>query len=87
MGVSWSSPRKRRGESDLPDHPFILAAAAIDPGSPAGMAVVFAPVVRAPYSRPDKVQDDVIEPTAVFKPWLGGGVWDQCIIETWVDEA
>ena len=59
----------------------------IEPGGAA--RVTLAPDLGepTPYADPDELQDDVIEPTAVYKPWLPGTAWEDCIIETWTDEV
>lgn len=84
MAVSWSRHvHNRRGidytcwgcpdraEPTAPATPstlFIAADMSVDPGSPTGIAVASRPMEPVPYAEPDELQDDVIEPTAVFKP-------------------
>ena len=79
MAVSWNG-YSRRGraddESDLPDQPYIVAAMAVDPADPSGVAVALVPLEPVPYADPDGLTEPgVIEPTRVFKPWLRGEYW------------
>ena len=86
MSVGWS--RRKREEPDHPDQPVIVTVVGLDFDSATGLTRVRVAGDRIPYARPDGEQeDDVIEPTAVFKPWLPYTAWDQCIIETWTDEV
>jgi hypothetical protein len=87
MAVGWS--RRRDDEPDHPDQPYIVAGVGIDPGNPTVVVFRFARLEPTPYAPPDDLQDDddVIEPTRVFKPYVPSADWDKCIIETWVDEA
>ena len=74
MAVGWSRPRD--GEPDHPDQPYIVAAVAVDGASPTGYAVATVPLEPVPYAPPDGLQDDdVIEPTQVFKPWISSADW------------
>ena len=75
MSVAWS--RRKPEEPDHPDHPYILAAVGVDPANPDTVAYALRPLQPAPYAPPDgKQDDDVIEPTAVYKPWLPGKYWE-----------
>ena len=74
MAVGWSRPRDDEpGHPDHADKPTVIAFD-FDPAT--GLAT--ARIARGPVSHPapDDVQDDVIEPTAVFKPWLPSTDWD-----------
>jgi hypothetical protein len=77
--LSWSS--RRDDEPDHPDQPYIVAVVGIDPANPSAVSVARVALHPVPYARPDELQDDVIEPTAVFKPWLPYTDWDKCIID------
>ena len=73
---SWCN-RRDDDEPDHPDHPYIVAAVGVDPANPGTVAYALRALQPAPYAPPDgKQDDDVIEPTAVFKPWLPGKYWD-----------
>jgi hypothetical protein len=75
MSVGWS---RRRGEKpDHPEHPVIVAGVGIDPANPGVIAYGYLPLQPVPYAPPDGEQDDdVIEPTAVFNPWLPSTDWN-----------
>jgi hypothetical protein len=73
--LSWSSPRKD-DEPDYPEHIFIAVDVSADPTSPPGVSLARVALEPVPYEAPDELQDDVIEPTAVFKPWLPYTDWD-----------
>jgi hypothetical protein len=74
MSVGWS--RRRPEEPDHPEHPFILAVVGIDPANPDAVSVARVALQPVRYAAPDELQDGVIEPTAVFKPWLPFTDWD-----------
>jgi hypothetical protein len=67
MPVGWS--RRKRDEPDHPDQPVIVTVVTLDPGSPSGLVVVHRELQPVPYSVPEELQDDVIEPTAVYNLW------------------
>ncbi len=85
MSVGWS--RRRRDEPDHPEHPFILAVVGIDPANPDAVAVARVALQPVPYAPPDDEQDGVIEPTAVFKPWLPYTDWDNVEITVEHDQT
>jgi hypothetical protein len=82
MAVSWSSNDDGRAddERDLPDHPYMIAAIAVDPASPTGYAIARVPLEPVPYARPDELQNGVIDPTRVFRPWPFGDDWRNVLI-------
>jgi hypothetical protein len=71
MSVAWS-----RRKPEEPDPPVIVTVAGIDPANPDATVVSYREVQPSPFAPPDELQNDVIEPTAVFKPWLPGKYWD-----------
>jgi hypothetical protein len=74
MAVGWSRPRD--GEPDHPDQAYIVAAVAVDPGNPSGIAIARVPLEPVPYAPPDGLPEPgVIEPTQVFKPWISSEAW------------
>jgi hypothetical protein len=60
----------RDGEPDHPDHVDKVTVVGIDLGDPTGLVRVRLASERIPYAPPDELQDDVIEPTALFKPLI-----------------
>ena len=73
----WGCPD--RAEPTTPNPPstlFIAVDVSVDPTAPSGVATARIPMEPVPYSEPDGLQDGVIEPTAVFKPWLRSTDWD-----------
>jgi hypothetical protein len=86
MSVAWS--RRKPEEPDLPDHPVIVADVGVDPANPDAIAIAYRALQPTSYAPPDdKQDDDVIEPTAVFKPWIPGKYWDDCIITVEHDQT
>jgi len=79
MSVAWSN--RRDDEPDHHDQPFIVAAVGIDPANPDAVSLARVPLQPVPYAAPSELQDDVIEPTAVFKPWLKYTDWDNVEIK------
>jgi hypothetical protein len=70
--LGWSS--RKREEPDHPEQPFIVADVSVDPTNPGAVAVVYLPLHPVSYARPEGEQEDgVIEPTALFKPWMNNG--------------
>lgn len=73
--LSWSN-RRDDEEPDHPEHPYIVAAVGIDPAGPGIVAIARRALQPVPYApSEDEQDDDVIEPTAIFKPWLLGRDW------------
>lgn len=73
MSVAWSTPRDdeparttHRKVTGIRIEPDGTVRANLEPvlGDP------------APHAEPDELQDDVIEPTAVYKPWLPSTDWN-----------
>jgi hypothetical protein len=85
MAVSWF--RRNDEEPDHPDHPYIVAAVGVDPEDPSAVAYAYRELQPVPYAAPDELQDDVIEPTAVYKPWLPGRFWDNVTITVEHDQT
>jgi hypothetical protein len=86
MSVAWS--RRKRDEPEEPAHPFIIAGIGIDPANPGTVAYALRALEPVPYAPPDgKQDDDVIEPTAVFNPWLPGKYWDNVEITVEHDQT
>lgn len=75
MSVSWSA--RADDERDLPDHAgnFPVIALGFDPAG--GIVTVRLAREALPFAAPECVQDDdVIEPTSIFKPWVPSKYWD-----------
>lgn len=81
--LSWSNRR----DDEEPDHPYIVAAVGFDPANPTGVSLARVALQPVPYAPPDELQDDVIEPTAVFKPWLPYTDWDNVEITVEHDQT
>jgi hypothetical protein len=82
--LSWSDRPKRRAEdagADHPDSTFILFGCEPDASDPSGVILSGRVVIPASYAPPDRLEPDVIEPTAVFKPWIPSKEGDDCIDE------
>ena len=74
MAVGWS--RRADDERDHPDPVVIVAAVAVDPADPSGVAVALVPLEPVQYAPPDGLPEPgVIEPTQVFKPWISSADW------------
>ena len=78
MSVAWSRRKPEEPEEPRhPDPPVIIAGIGIDPANPNAVAVAYRALEPVPYAGPDGEQDDdVIEPTSVFNPWVPGEYWD-----------
>jgi hypothetical protein len=72
--LSWS-PR-RHEKPGHPEQPFILASVGIDPANPDAVVFAYRELQPVPYAAPEELHDDVIEPTAVFRPWPPYTDWD-----------
>jgi len=71
MSVAWSRRRPEKpDEPGHPDHPFILAVVPGEPGEPERVTLAYRAVKLVPFAPPDELKDDVIEPTALFKPLI-----------------
>jgi hypothetical protein len=74
MAVSWSTPR----DDDEPTTPTThrkVVGMGVDAANPYNVAYAYGAMEPVPYAPPDKLQYDVIEPTAVYKPWLPSTDW------------
>lgn len=70
--LSWSN-RRDDESGDHPDPAVKATVVGFDYDSVTGIARIRIAGDRIPYSRPDSEQDDdVIEPTALFKPLILG---------------
>jgi len=78
MSVAWSRRKPEEPEEPRhPDPPFTLSVMAGEPGEPERVFLTSRPLQPVQHAAPDGEQDDdVIEPTAVYKPWLPSTDWD-----------
>ena len=74
MAVGWSRPKD--DEPGHPDQTRKVTGVRFEPGGWVRVTLEPEPGEPVPYAPPDEVQDDVIEPTAVYKPWLPSTDWD-----------
>ena len=78
MAVSWSRPGDwdAAEKRDLPDPSYIVAAMAVDPSDPRGVATAFIALEPTRHACPDGLPEPgVIEPSQVFKPCQRGDYW------------
>lgn len=80
MAVGWSKRRESDGEPATPSTPYIIADVGFDPANPDAIVFAWKALEPVPYAAPDELQDDVIDPTAIFKPWVPSGFWKDCVI-------
>ena len=67
MSVAWSN--RRNDEPGHPEQPRKVIAVGIDPANPDAISVARVMLRPVSYAESDDEQDDdVIEPTALFKP-------------------
>lgn len=75
--MSSSGEGKRRAaEPATPSQPRKVTGIRLDPDGT--VWITLAPALGDPvsYAPPEEKQDDVIEPTTVYKPWLPSTDWD-----------
>lgn len=79
--MRWEHLRRPKTEPATPSTLFKVTGVGYDPASPDSLAVAYTRLKPVPYARPDGKQDDVIEPTAVFVPYIPTGTWYNCIVD------